>query len=84
MLRSHDAAVVAHAANHRERHAPCARHRGQRVQGCGITDFGHCWPNYPGAGNPECQDQNPANVDASLHLLDFFNSLPAGSTWDEK
>ena len=57
---------------------------GQRVQGCGITDFGHCWPNYPGAGNPECQDQNPANVDASLHLLDFFNSLPAGSTWDEK
>jgi poly(3-hydroxybutyrate) depolymerase len=54
------------------------------VQGCGIEGLPHCWPNFPGAGNPECQNQNPANVDASLHLLDFFNSLPGGSTWDKK
>ena len=57
---------------------------GVAVQGCGIVGLGHCWPNFPGAGNAECQNQNPANVDASLHLLDFFNSLPPGSSWDNK
>lgn len=57
---------------------------GLPVQGCGIVGLAHCWPNFPGAGNPECQGQNPANMDASLHLLDFFNSLPAGSSWDKK
>jgi poly(3-hydroxybutyrate) depolymerase len=54
------------------------------VRGCGIVGLGHCWPNFPGAGNAECQNQDPANVDASLNLLDFFDSLPAGSTWDKE
>ena len=64
--------------------APSADAAADRGQGCGIVGLAHCWPNFPGAGNPECQGQNPANMDASLHLLDFFNSLPAGSSWDKK
>lgn len=53
------------------------------VEGCGITGLGHCWPDPPGAGDPQCHNQDPANVDASLYLLNFFNNLPGGSTWDK-
>ena len=45
------------------------------VEGCGITSLAHCWPNYPGAGDPPCQNQNPANFDASVYILDYFTSL---------
>lgn len=53
------------------------------VQGCAIMGLEHCWPMVPGAGNPECQNQNPANVDASSYLLEFFAALPKGSFWDK-
>ena len=53
------------------------------VRGCGVVALGHCWPRFPGAGNTECQNQNPANMDASLNVLDFFETLPAGSHWDQ-
>ena len=48
---------------------------GLPVTGCGISNLGHCWPNYPGAGDPPCQNQNPANFDASVYVLDYFTNL---------
>lgn len=48
---------------------------GTRVQGCAIAGLAHCWPDVPGAGNTNCQNQDPANMDGSLHLLEFFNNL---------
>ena len=47
------------------------------VQGCGIEGLGHCWPNWPGAGDAPCQNQNPANFDASAYILDFFDQTAA-------
>lgn len=57
---------------------------GLDVRGCGIVGLPHCWPNFPGAGNTECQNQDPANLDASSYLLDFFSNLPAGSSHDRQ
>eukprot|EP01047_Picozoa_sp_COSAG01_P056952 COSAG01_NODE_6525_length_3623_cov_4.488082_2_plen_163_part_00 len=31
----------------------------QPVQGCGVIGLGHCWPNWPGAGDAPCLNQNP-------------------------
>lgn len=47
-----------------------------------LDDTDMCAGGGRGAGNNECQNQSPANVDASVYMLDFFNSLPGGSTQD--
>lgn len=46
------------------------------VEACTILGLGHCWPSAaPGQPDVQCQNQHPDNLDASAHILNFFDSV---------
>ena len=56
--------------------ARCGPGQDEPLEGCMITGLGHCWSGN-NCCDSQCANQNPANLDSSAYLLNWFNSVPA-------
>jgi polyhydroxybutyrate depolymerase len=61
------------------KYTTCGANNDEPLESCMIADLGHCWSGND-CCDSQCGNQNPANMDSSAHILDFFDSIPARST----
>merc|ERR1712070_751248 len=62
-----------------KRHNRCGEKSVEPVESCMISGLGHCWSGND-CCDQQCSGQNPANLDSSAFLLDWFDKLPKRNT----
>jgi hypothetical protein len=53
----------------------CGVNKNEPLEYCMVDDLAHCWSGND-CCDDECLDQDPANMDFSAHILDFFSAIP--------
>jgi poly(3-hydroxybutyrate) depolymerase len=61
-----------------KKYTSCGASGNEPLEACEISGLGHCWSGND-CCDSQCAGQNPANMDSSAHILDFFNGIPAKS-----
>eukprot|EP00040_Diaphanoeca_grandis_P015476 m.79040 g.79040 ORF g.79040 m.79040 type:complete len:323 (+) comp25172_c1_seq1:72-1040(+) len=56
-------------------HAQCGVQKNLPLQYCSVSNLGHCWSRGGGCCDKQCLNQSPENVDASVHIINFFSDI---------
>ena len=56
-------------------HATCGAGEKSPLSYCMVQGLGHCWSGND-CCDQQCSGQDPANIDASAHVLSFFDKVP--------
>jgi polyhydroxybutyrate depolymerase len=62
-----------------KKYSTCGPNNNEPLESCIITGLGHCWSGND-CCDSQCLNQNPANMDSSNHILDFFSEISPRST----